>query len=175
MEGIAPPQWPNQLWSTYNLAEEEEPVEAMQEETEYLIPDQGIASTGSLLQWTTSRPTIPGQSSSDPLFHSTQIFQMAYSSPSTSIRSRILRSSSSRTRPAPLAGHSLLRLTLPASNPIFGLESSPSQSQKALPEVSSPRSSEDLSGTRLRRISSSSSTKEMGRQKSRGSSIFRSP
>ncbi|UVH27310.1 movement protein [Prunus mahaleb associated luteovirus] len=147
----------------------------MQEETEYLVPDQGIAATGSLLQWTTSRPMIPGQSSSDPLFHSTQIFQMAYSSPSTSIKSRILRSSSSRTRPAPLPGHSLLRLTLPGSSPILNLESYPSQSRKALPEVSSPRSSEDSSGIRLRRISSSSSTKEMARQRSRGSSAYRSP
>ncbi|UVH27284.1 movement protein [peach-associated luteovirus 2] len=162
------------LWSMCNLTEDDDPQEVMLEETQYQMPDQEFAATSSLLQWTTLRPTRLGSLNSDLLFHSTQIFQMASSSPSTSIKSRISRSAISRSRPAPLPGHSLLRLTLPGNNPTLNLESYPSQSIKDTPGVSQQNLSGDSSGTPRKRISSIFSTKGMGRQTSRGSSSSRS-
>nr|QMT58419.1 movement protein [Peach associated luteovirus]QMT58459.2 movement protein [Peach associated luteovirus]QMT58464.1 movement protein [Peach associated luteovirus] len=165
-------QMQNQLWSTYNLEDGEEPVEVLQEETELLAPDLETTATGSLLQWTTSIQPPAGSLSSDPTFHSTQIFQMAYSSPSTSIKSRTLLSSMSRTRPAPLVGHSLSRLILPGNKPISSLGLYPSLCQRDSLEGSKLGSSVDSSGTPLRRINSGLSTREtVSRRTSRANSL----
>nr|UVF24224.1 P4 movement protein [Cherry luteovirus A] len=164
-----------QLWSMCNLREDEEPVEAMLEETELSMPDLETRATSSLLQWTTLRPTTLGSLSSDPRFHSTQIFRMASSSPSTSIESQILRSSISASQPAQLPARLLLNWTLPERQLQSSPKSYPSRSTKALPEVSTPSSSEGSSGTAPKRINSGSFTRAVGRLTSRGKSRSPSP
>nr|DBA07216.1 TPA_asm: movement protein [Prunus humilis associated luteovirus] len=164
-----------QLWSMCNLEEDEEPVEAMLEETALSMPDLETKATGSLLQWTTLRQMLPGSSSSDRVFHNTQIFQMASSSPSMSTESRILRSSLTASPQAPLPVHSLLRWTLPVNSLVSNPELYPSRSTKISREASMPRSLEASSGTTLKKTNSGLFTRAMEGMHLRGRSRSRSP
>ncbi|UVH27296.1 movement protein [Mume associated luteovirus] len=164
-----------QLWSMCNLQEDEEPLEASLEETQYLMPEREMQACVSLLQWTTLRPTNLGSLNSAPRFHSTQISQMAFSSPSMSIKSQISKCSLSHSPAPPVPGHSQLRLILPGNQPEWNHDSSPSLLRNSSPEASPRKRSGGSSGFLRRMISSTSSSKGMDRTSSRGSSSSRSP
>nr|UVK78419.1 MAG: movement protein [Plant associated polerovirus 3] len=104
-------------WSWSGLPQdldEYDDVEHVSEETLYEDFEEEATGMFSLSRLTISKPTVPGSSNSDRTYLSTQRSTMAYSRPTTSIKSQTLQFSITRAPPTPLQAQSHWKWIRPA-------------------------------------------------------------
>nr|AUX13937.1 movement protein [Barley yellow dwarf virus PAV] len=136
-EGGVVEQFGQWLWSNpIEQDPDDEMVDAREEEGQILYLDQQAGLRYSYSQSTTLKPTLPGQSSSAPVYRNAQRFQTEYLSPTTVTRSQVSVLSLSHTRPQLRPALSLLNSTPRANNQPWVATLIPSQSA-GLPQRSS--------------------------------------